>query len=130
MGDSRIQKLADKVRQKANIPAEEEFGSIIAVLMIISIILTLVRVIQECNKTKHKEFGSTGEMSDFYGGEIRMFSMKRGYFTKMRIKKIMRQKMSKDQYAKYSIPLLNAVLDTGENISQEDTYSLMEALNV
>jgi hypothetical protein len=125
----RVKNLAEKIRTQANIPAEEEFGGIIAILMIISIMLTLIRVLQECNKSKTCNFGAK-EASDFYGSEIKMFSMKRGYFTKMRIKKIMRQKMSKDQYAKYSMALLNAILDTGENISQDDTYSLMEALNV
>jgi hypothetical protein len=125
----RVKKLAEKIREQANIPAEEEFGSFIAVLMIISIIIGLIRVLQECNKSKTCNFGAK-DAADFYGSEIRMFSMKRGYFTKMRIKKIMRQKMSKDQYAKYSMSLLNAILDTGENLGQEDTYSLMEAANV
>ena len=50
--NDNLKKIAEKIRKKVDIPEEENFGSIIAILMIISIILTLIRVLQECNKNK------------------------------------------------------------------------------
>lgn len=129
MDNEKLSDIAEKIRQTSNIPEEEEFGSVLAVLMIIGIILSLIRVIQECNKTKSQTMTSSDKYN-FYGTEIRNYSTKRGWFTKLRIKKLLRQKMSKYQYSKYSIPLLNALLTTGENLTDEQTITLVENANV
>ena len=50
--------------------------------------------------------------------------------TKMRIKKILRREVSPEQYNKYSLALLNALLDTGENLNTEEISCLVEAANV
>jgi len=126
----KLKAISEKVLDKAGIPKEEEFGSVIAILMVISIILTIIRVIQECNKTKLSESCSAQEKRDLYGAEIREYAVKRGWFTKMRIKILIRQRMSKDQYAKYGLQLLSAILDSGENLTSEETMTLLEAANV
>lgn len=130
MMDEKLKNLAEKIRKIANIPEEENFGSIIAVLMIISIILTLVRVLQECNKSKLSTSSSKEDKYNLYGTELRNYSLRKGWFTKMRIKKILRQKMSKEQYAKYSMSLLNALLTTGENLTDDEVITLVENANV
>lgn len=129
MYNEKLSDIAEKVRQTSNIPEDEEFGSVIAVIMIIGIILSLIRVIQECNKTKSQGMTSADKYN-FYGTEIRHYSTKRGWFTKLRIKKLLRQRMSRDQYSKYSIPLLNALLTTGENLTDEQIVTLVENANV
>lgn len=128
--DEKLKKIAEKIRQVANIPAEENFGSIIAILMIISITLTLVRVLQECNKNKLSTSPTKEDKCILYGTELRNYSLRKGWFTKMRIKKILRQKMSKEQYNKYSTALLNALLTTGENLTDDETLTLVENANV
>ena len=128
--DEKLKNLAEKIRRVANIPEEENFGSVIAVLMIISIILTLVRVLQECNKSKLSTSSSKEDKYNLYGTELKHYSMRKGWFTKMRIKKILRQKMSKEQYNKYSIALLNALLTTGENLTDDEIVTLVENANV
>lgn len=128
--NKKLTNIAEDIRKKSNIPPDENFGSIIAVLMIISIILTLVRVLQECNKNKLQQNYSQEEKTNLYGSEIRSYSLKRGWFTKMRIKKIMRNQMSKEQYSKYSLSLLNAILTQGETVTDDDVITLMEAANV
>lgn len=128
--DPKLNNIAEKIRKKANIPEEEQFGSVIAILMIISIVLTLIRVLQECNKNKLSDSCSFEEKNTLYGNEMRSYSLKRGWFTKMRIKKIMRKNMSKDQYAKYSLSLLDAILNTGENLKDDEVITLVEAANV
>jgi len=128
--NEKLKNIAEKIRQLSNIPEEETFGSVIAILMIISITLTLIRVLQECNKHKLSKECTAQDKFNLYGSEIRSYSLKRGWFTKLRIKKILRQRMSKDQYAKYGLPLLNAILDTGENLKDEEVMTIVEAANV
>jgi hypothetical protein len=128
--DDKLKNLAEKIRRVANIPQEENFGSVIAILMIISIILTLVRVLQECNKSKLSTSSSKEDKYNLYGTEMRQYSSRRGWFTKMRIKKILRQKMSREQYNKYGLPLLEALLSTGENLTDDDVVTLVENANV
>ena len=50
--------------------------------------------------------------------------------TKMRIKKILRREMKKEDYEKYSLSILNALLETGETLSKDDVQTLVEAANV
>jgi hypothetical protein len=128
--NEKLKAIAEKVRRLSNIPEEETFGSVIAILMIISITLTVIRVIQECNKNKLPKDYSIQDKYNLYGSEIKLYSIKRGWFTKMRLKKLIRQKMSKEQYAKYGFPLLNAFLDTGENLKDDEIITLVEAANV
>lgn len=126
----KLKAIAEKVRKLSNIPEEETFGSVIAILMIISITLTLIRILQECNKNKLTITSTTKDKYELYGSEMRSFSMKRGWFTKLRIKKIIRKNMSKEQYAKYSLSLLSALLDVGENLKDDEVITLVEASNV
>ena len=128
--NEELKDIADKIRKESKIPEEENFGSVIAILMIISIILTLVRVLQECNKNKTSDIMTSQDKYNLYGSEMRSYSIKRGWFTKLRIKKAIRKQMSKDQYAKYGSSLLNAILDKGENLKDDEVITLVEAANV
>jgi hypothetical protein len=128
--NEKLKNIAEKIRQLANIPKEENFGSVIAILMIISIILTLVRVLQECNKNKLSTESTSQDKYNLYGAEMKNYSMRRGWFTKMRIKKILRQNMSKEQYNKYSLHLLEALLNTGANLTDDEVMTLVENANV
>lgn len=128
--NEKLKNLAEKIRKLANIPEQENFGSVIAILMIISITLTLIRVLQECNKNKLIQDVSLKNKCNLYGQEIKEYSLRRGWFTKMRIKRVMRDKMSKEQYVKYSIPLLNALLDSGETLTEDEVITLVENSNV
>lgn len=126
---STLRELAKKILNKCNINEEEKFGSVIAVLMVISIILTLVRVLQECNKTKTKDMTSSDKYA-VYGAEMRTYSKKRGWFTRMRIKKIIRRELTPDEFNKYGIKLTEAILDQGEVLKDDEVSTLVEAANV
>ena len=130
MNNQKLKNIAEKILKKANIPQDETFGSVIAILMVISIILTLVRVLQECNKNKLSSDYTAEDKRELYGSEIKRYSIRRGWFTKMRIKKLLRKELNKEQYEKYSIPLMAAILDTGENLDNEEVSCLLEAANV
>lgn len=130
MNDQKLKNIASKVLSKANIPEDQKFGSVIAILMIISIILTLVRVLQECNKNKLTDSCSAQDKYSLYGSEIKDYSLRRGWFTKMRIKKVLRKELTKEDYTKYSFQLLNAILDSGSSITDDEIITLVENANV
>jgi hypothetical protein len=130
MNDPKLKQIASKVLRSANIPEDQKFGSVIAILMIISIILTLVRVLQECHKNKLTNASTAQDKYALYGTEMKNYSIKRGWFTKMRIKKVLRKELTKEDYAKYSFQLLNAILDSGSKITDDEIITLVENANV
>lgn len=127
--NEKLKAIAEKVLSKANIPQDQKFGSVIGILMVISIILTVIRVLQECNKTKTKDMASQDKYA-IYGAEIRTFSKKRGWFTRLRIRRIVKKELNSEDYNKYGIKLVEAMLDTGENLKDDEVVTLVEASNV
>lgn len=127
--NSKLKIIAEKIL--ASIPnAPETFGSVIAILMIISVILTLIRIIQECRKSKLKSFLNKDDRYSFMAGEIKDLSLNRTWFTRRTIKKLLKKELPKESYHQYGTLLMNALLDYGSNLSQEETLALMEATNV
>lgn len=125
----KLKAIAEKVLKQANVPNDEKFGSIIAILMVISIILTVVRILQECNKNKTKDM-TTQDKYATYAENLKSFSKQRGWFTRMRIKKVIRRELNHEDYNKYGIKLTEALLDIGENLKDDEVTTLMEAANV
>jgi hypothetical protein len=126
----KLNAIASKVLQQSNIPEEQKFGSVIAILMMISIILTVIRVLQECNKNKTENM-TTNDKCAIYGENIRSYSKKRGWFTRMRIKRIVKKQLnSSEDFNKYGIKITEALLDTGENLKDDEVSTLVEAANV
>lgn len=124
-----LKNLAKNILNKCNINEEEKFGSVIAILMVISIILTLVRVLQECNKSKTQDMTSQDKYA-VYGAEMRTYSKKRGWFTRMRIKRAIRRELTPEDFNKYGIKLTEAILDQGEILKDDEVSTLVEAANV
>jgi hypothetical protein len=127
--DEKLKNISKEILKKANIPEDQKFGSIIAILMMISIVLTIIRVMQECNKSKTNNM-SCAEKGFLYGQEIRSYSKKRGWFTRLRIKRIIRQELTKEDYHKYGIKLTEVLLDKGEILTDDEALTLVETANV
>lgn len=127
--DIKLQKLAQRVIDNIeHDPKDNNFGFIITVLIIISITLTLIRVIQECNKPvvlfdKKKKYA-------YFKSEIQNRSIKPTWFTKRIIKKAIKQNIGADNYKIYGISIMNAILKTGETITDDESITLVEAANV
>ena len=122
----KLKEIASRVLQKANYQSDDsvetdEHGSVIAVIMIISTMLTLITIIQECNKNKDKQF---------YANRIRDFSVRRGWFTKMKIKRVLRRELAPEDYKKNAASLVNAILDEAATMKEEDLITLLESANV
>ncbi len=127
--ENKLKIVVNKILKQANLLEDEQFGSIIGILMMISIVLTVIRVIQECNKNKTEGLSASDQYT-LYGEQIRLFSKRRGWFTRMRLKKILRNKLPPEAYAKYHSQLIEAIMDVGENLTEDEVVTLVEASNV
>jgi hypothetical protein len=129
--NDQLKAIAIKVLEKSTVPKQDNYGfAIVTILMIISIILTCVRILQECNKNKLTAQSTAEDKYAMYGEQLHTFSERKGWFTKMRIKKILRREMKKEDYEKYSLAIVNALLQTGETLTDDEITTLVEAANV
>lgn len=127
----KLKNIAIKVLNKTSLHKDDQYGfAVVTILMIISIMLTCIRIIQECNKNKLSKDCSAADKYALYGEEIKTYSVRQGWFTKMRIKKILRREMTPEDYNKYSLSILTSLLDTGENLTDDEIKTLVEAANV
>jgi len=121
--NTEVENIGKKVLAETNIPEDEKFGSIIALLMVISICITAIRVVQECNKRNHYNPSEENIYSD-----IKQFCNQRT-LAKWRLRREMRKVMSREQYKKYGGELESAILNVGNHISLSETNALLEAAN-
>jgi hypothetical protein len=129
--NEKLKAIAIKILEKSTLPKEDNYGfAVVTILMIISIILTCVRILQECNKNKLSAQSTAQDKYAMYGEQLHTFSERRGWFTKMRIKKILRREMKKEDYEKYSLSILNALLEIGETLTEDEIQTLVENANV
>lgn len=127
--NKKLQTIVAKVLRQAGLENDEQFGSIITILMMISIIVTVIRVIQECNKEKLTKLSNSDKYS-LFEKQIKSYSSRRGWFTKMRLRKILRNKLSPEAYKKYQDQLVQGILKAGEDLNREEIITLMEESNV
>ena len=125
----KLEDIAYKVISKMPNQSDERFGFVITVLMIISISLTLIRIIQECNKDKTENYSQLEKLS-LMNQQVKSLSIRRSWFTKMTIKKIIRKEMSKEDYKMYGYDLMQAILNTAETLNEDEIKTLMETNNV
>lgn len=130
--DPKLEAIAMKVMDKMDLSKsskDDKYGNIIVVIMIIGVILSLVRIIQECNSKKL--FRSNKEQTaQFMRNEVRSMCISRTMLNKWRLRKIIKEKLSPEDYKMYGDQLRNAILDTGVDLTEEESYTLVEAANV
>lgn len=130
--DPKLEAIAMKVMDKMDLSKsskDDKYGNIIVVIMIIGVILSLVRIIQECNSKKL--FRSNKEQTaQFMRNEVRSMCISRTMLNKWRLRKIIKEKLSPEDYKTYGDQLRNAILDTGVDLTEEESYTLVEAANV
>jgi len=125
----KLEAIAKKVLADAGLSSDEKFGSVIAILMIISVILTSIRILQECNKNRTQHM-TRDEKYTAYGEEIKEFSSKRGWFTRLRIKRVLKREMTKEEYEQYGFKLIESILSIGETLTDDEIKTLVENANV
>lgn len=125
--DPKIEAIAKKVISKIDSKKvkKDNYGNPIMILMVISIILTLVRVIQECNKPDNKLSGVK-----MLNSSINNICVKKTWWNQMRLSRIIKKELSKEDYKEYGNDLKNAILDCGISLTEDESLTLMEASNV
>lgn len=127
--NTKLNNIAQRVMDNIEHNSEDEkFGSVVTVLVIISIILTLIRVIQECNKPILK--WDRNRKMGYFKSEIQNRSFKNNWYTKRIIKKTIRDAIGNDNYKIYGTSIMNGLLKSGENITDDESLTLMEVANV
>lgn len=121
--NEKIKDIASDILSSQDLP-EDKFGSVIMIIMMVAILVNVIRVIQECNKDKDEN-----ESVEKYKSTIIDLSNRRGWFTKMRLKKIIRRELSKEDYKDYGNTLVEAILNKGASITDEEVSVLLEAKN-
>ena len=120
--NEKIEKIALDILGSQELP-KDKFGSILMVLMMISIILTAMRVLQECNKNKKDE-----DQLLVYKQHIKEICEYRGWFPKMKLRELMRKELSHEDYRTYARPLVRAIFDKGARITDDEVLTLLETL--
>ncbi len=122
----RVNEIASAVIKDID-PKESERYGIVTIIMIISITLTFIRIMQECEKNKTCDM-TEEEKRQFVLGRIKTLSERKGWYTRMRIKKVLRQNLGKEVYKQYRDTMSNNILNIGSNLSEEDLKLLMEQI--
>lgn len=128
--DPKLENLAKKILAKTDIQnnINDNYGSVILILMVISIIISLIRVIQECQKNKLVNL-NLADQKELMKSEISNISIKRTWLNQLRLNRIIKRHMSKEEYSKYGAQLKNAILDYGPELNDEDTTALVNLIN-
>jgi ABC-type uncharacterized transport system fused permease/ATPase subunit len=123
--------VANKILNKINpkLSQQDNSGSILIILSITGIILSLIRIIQECHKKKLTAFLNRKDAAIFMQQEVRTICLKRTLLNKWRLNKIIKQQLSPADFKIIGKQLQQAILDTGEEITEDESLSLLEALN-
>lgn len=128
--DPQLEAIAMKVMDKMDLSSrKDKDGNIIVVIMIIGVILSLVRIIQECNNKRFGLLNREQKVKKMHE-QIRSVSISRSLLNKWRLRKIIKEKLNPEDYKEYGAKLRDAILDTGVDLTEDESYTLMEAANV
>ena len=121
--NQKMEDLAIDVLGRQDLP-QDKFGSVIMIIMMVAILVNVIRVIQECNKN------SKLDKVLLYKQHIRELSDRRGWFTKMKLRKLIRRELKPEDYKEYGWQLVDAILEKGASITDEEVLTLLETANV
>jgi hypothetical protein len=126
--DPKLENLAQKVIIKANIKNENYGIDPITIIIIIGVILSLIRIIQECRK-KRKSLTRKNDALDLRHTIVNL-SIKDNWLNNYRLNKILKQHLSKKQYIEYGESLKRAIMEVGKDLNDDESLTLLEINNV
>lgn len=125
-----LEKIAKKVLNNMELPKDKEYGiDPITIIIVISIIVNVIRVIQECKKNR-KLVNDKNEYASIMKREIQDVILKDSWLNRLRLQRIIKQNLTKDQYKAYGKALQYSIMGTGINLTEDEIYTLTEAANV
>ena len=123
-----LENIAHKIINKANIKNEDYSFDPITIIIVIGVILSLIRVIQECRSNKRKK-DKHNEALDLRHTIVNL-STKNNWINNYRLNKILKTHLSKKQYYDHGVSLKNAIIEVGKNLDDNDSLTLLEISNV
>lgn len=130
--ENKVELLAEEIYNKtmSQIDKSELHGiDPLTIIIIIGIIVNIIRVIQECNKDKVLKLAKS-ERTELLSTDIKFRSFQHGWLTRLKLKRIVRKHLTKDQYKTYGEPILKSLLDVGKTVKEEQVSALLEYENV
>lgn len=131
MPNTTVNNMASDVLDRIIVKTDKEkysFIDPITILMLISITIGIIRIIQECRKDKLNKL-STEDKAKFLLEEIRKTAKNPGFINKWKVKRIIKNKLSREQYGVCGESVFDALSELGEKITEEQVLSLLEYNN-
>ena len=128
--NNALEKIAQKVIDNMKLSKDKDYGiDPITIIIVIGVILSLIRVIQEC-RANRKLLKNKTEAASLMKKDIQEVILKDSWLNRLRLQRIIKKNLSKDQYKAYGKELQNSIMETGINLTEDEVYTLMEAANV
>ncbi len=128
--NKKLENIGNKILEKADLPKDiNKSGSIILIIMIISATLTLIRIIQECNKNKLVNMNKNDKVK-MMQSQVQNLCIKKTFFNQLRLSRILKQKLTKEEYKLYGDKIKNAIMEVGSQLTEDESLTLVEAANV
>jgi hypothetical protein len=124
----KIENLAQKIIQKANLKQDTYGIDPITIIIIIGVILSLIRVIQECRKDRNK-LNMRENILDFKNTIVNL-SIKDNWLNNYRLNRILKQQLTPKQYNSYGKSIKKAIMEVGKNLNDDESLTLLEIYNV
>lgn len=124
----KIENLAQKIIQKANLKQDTYGIDPITIIIIIGVILSLIRVIQECRKDRNK-LNMRENILDFKNTIVNL-SIKDNWLNNYRLNRILKQHLTPKQYNSYGKSIKKAIMEVGKNLNDDESLTLLEMYNV
>jgi hypothetical protein len=127
--NAAVEKIAKKVLNNMQLPKDENHGiDPLTIIIVISVILSLIRVIQECRKNRQL-VKDKNEYASLMKRDIQDAILKDSWLNRLRLQRVIKQNLTKDQYKAYGKALQHSMMGTGINLTEDEVYTLMEATN-
>jgi hypothetical protein len=126
--EPKLENIAQKIISKANIKNDNYAIDPLTIIIVIGVILSLIRVIQECRASRKKN-DKMSEALDLRHTIVHL-CIKDNWLNNYRLNKILKQHLSKKQYNEYGVSLKKAIMEVGKNLNDEESLTLLEASNV
>lgn len=111
-------------------PETDDAGSILVILALTGIVLSLIRIIQECNSNKMSKMNEK-EKTEFLQKRIKELCSGNNFLNKWRLKRIIKKHLSPADYAMMGKQTTDAIIKAGMCLEYSECGALLgEANNV
>jgi hypothetical protein len=126
MSKKALNNIAQKILRK--LPKENYGVDPITIIIVIGVMLSLIRVIQECRKKRHL-LKDKNDMAFLLKKDIQEIVLTDSWLNNLRLKKTIKQHLTKEQYKVYGKELQQSIMEVGVNLRDDEVLILMEATN-